>query len=652
MSSNEVLETVTDWHNAISKKCKVSVSKVQQVLSANGVEPQSVTPERKAIRFSSIKFSGTKAGTEDGDGTFTFDWEDLGAGLYGIFSEEVNLVGKSTIINILYGILRGSFQHINPITRAWIEKIEANFSVGNTPFNLTVDNANSEKFGRAILLKYNGERNTVLFEGSVSDLSEFMNQLFMAELNFDQIYTTLKQETLVSHGWPAMAAALLVSSSDGAIIGDQVQGYSQRLVQTFIGLPWISTQSRASAMHKILDKKIKDQMANGADSGSTSALKELQRQLEAMPDISSAEKQQKNDQTLLQKLDGEVLEMQIALNDLELNLQKSRSERETLNAEWLKMKRTLQAKQEEASAGLIFRKLQPVCCPSCESTQFKNIETTTSDDNSCPLCKDTKTTEDSTTYEADPNLVREINEAGEKLVEFDLEISNQEGDLTEKKKKIKDAEDNRGEVKARVEQSVDLSDQLTKRTALEIAINELSVAVSKNPSKIDAADSEALDILSKTFDITKKMFEEREKEVFKEASDTLKEVATKLGVKHLRNVEWTSTRINIGIADTVTTYSKLSPGEKLRFRVAASITLAQISAQTGQGRHPGILFFDSPKSEEITDSDFSEIMSAISNLTDLDADLQIFVSSVTRSDNFDPSSFSDYKLVKDNEYLF
>jgi hypothetical protein len=148
------------------------------------------------------------------------------------------------------------------------------------------------------------------------------------------------------------------------------------------------------------------------------------------------------------------------------------------------------------------------------------------------------------------------------------------------------------------------------------------------------------------------MFEEREKEVFKKASDTLKEVATKLGVKHLKNVEWTSTRINIGIADTVTTYSKLSPGEKLRFRVAASITLAQISAQTGQGRHPGVLFFDSPKSEEITDSDFSEIMSAISNLTDLDSDLQIFVSSVTRSDNFDPSSFSDYKLVKDNEYLF
>jgi DNA repair exonuclease SbcCD ATPase subunit len=343
-----------------------------------------------------------------------------------------------------------------------------------------------------------------VFEGSVSDLSEVMNQMFMAELNFDQIYTTLKQETLVSHGWPAMAAALLVSSSDGAIIGDQVQGYSQRLVQTFIGLPWISTQSRASAMHKILEKKIKDQKANDADSGSASALKELQRQLEAMPDISSAENQRKKDHKLLQELDSEALKMQIALNELELNLQKTKSERETLSAEWLKLKRTLQAKQEEASAGLIFRKLQPVCCPSCESTQFKNIQISTSDDSTCPLCKDTKTTEDNAVYETDPNLVKEIDEAGEKLSELDLEMSKQRDDLAELKKKIEGVEGNRDEVKSRVEKTTDLSEQLTKRTALEIAINELSEAVSKTPSKIDTAESETLDILSKTFDVTKK----------------------------------------------------------------------------------------------------------------------------------------------------
>lgn len=379
--------SLEEWYAEIARKSGVAVNVVKQVHSEYGVEPQSAIPERKAIRFQRIKFSGTKTGTED-DGPFAFEWEGLRAGLFGVFSEEVNLVGKSTILNLLYSVLRGNFEKVSPVTMHWIDQVEAAFSIGASDYKLHVESLSDPLSGQAILSRDGGDNTNVVFQGPLSDLSEFMDQLFMRELSFDKMYTTLKKEKLVPHGWPAMASALFVSSSEGAIVGDHIAGYSQRLLQTFIGLPWVSTQSRASAMHKILLKKSSDKKANSSENSSSKALEELNRQLGELPERTELERQARLDEDEMKTLTKDAVHLQSDLNSTGLSISRKKAELEMLRSEWVKLKRLLQAKIEEQNAGLIFRKLEPVCCPSCESTSFREVAEMAQPGDSCPLCKD------------------------------------------------------------------------------------------------------------------------------------------------------------------------------------------------------------------------------------------------------------------------
>lgn len=651
MSKENESLSLEGWYEEIAKQSGTTTNVVKQIHSEHGIEPQSVVPVRKAIRFKGMSFSGTKIGT-DNDGPFSFEWQDLDTGLFGVFSEEVNLVGKSTILNLFYSVLRGNFSRVTPITMDWIGLLEADFSIGSSDFSVRFETPKDAPSGQAVLVRGEAGKTAKVFDGPISDLGDFMNDMFMAELSFDKMYTTLKKETLVQHGWPALASALFVSSSEGAIVGDNIAGYSQRLLQTFIGLPWISTQSRASAIHKILLKKATDKKIKGPDSHSSSALAELKRQLNELPEQSVLERQVSVDEGSLLKLDEVALETQRSLNTIALKITRKEAEREVLHTEWLRFRRLLQARLEERNAGLVFRKLQPVCCPSCESTRFRDADKFTSTDGGCPLCKDDASKQEIVTASEDLNLSAEVDAAETNVKTLDTEILGLANERVLQSDSLASTLNNQGELKKKISDAHALSAKAIKRNALDMAIKQLESAMSALPADIQDVDQIAIKVMSETNKATKLMFSKQEAQLFSSASQVMKEIAEKLGVKHLKSVQWTSTKTEIHIADTVTTYSNLSPGEKLRFRIAASITIAKISAQTGQGRHPGILFFDSAKSEEITDHDFDEIMRSISELAEQDDDLQIFVSSVTRKGVFEPTSFTDYKLAKGDEYLF
>ena len=48
-----------------------------------------------------------------------------------------------------------------------------------------------------------------------------------------------------------------------------------------------------------------------------------------------------------------------------------------------------------------------------------------------------------------------------------------------------------------------------------------------------------------------------------------------------------------------TTYSKLTGGEKLRLKVATVLAIISVAESRELGRHPGLLFIDSPKNHQM-----------------------------------------------------
>ena len=633
--------SVDDWHRLIASKSGCELDKVEKVLDKYGIDPQAIIPIRKAIHFHVRKFSGTKVGTQN-DGDFLFEWGNLDAGLYGVLSED-NLVGKSSILRLLYGVLRGDFSGVSEPVMGWINHLYTKFSVGAVYFELQLLKHEDEL--EATLTRTTTSTKIEEYSGHVSGLSAVVDQLLMNELEFGRMFSTREGKSLVSHGWPALASALFVSGSEGAVIGDlTLSGLPQRLLQLFIGLPWISTQSRASAVLKIEDNSKKNGRETSASSSMLSnAISRLKKQLDELPDTKALEDVRKNDRARQVFLENQIDQNILINKQINIDLESIKTEKSILEAECLKMRRLKQSMEDDKSAGFIFRKLQPVCCPSCESTAFKLEDSSKISQNQCPLCKENESTDDLVDDSKTIELQEEIDSVSEKITLLALDKKNNLDKLNLVKDEIENDKNELKEIAIKISSSTSLEESSANRSALEATVKELETMPEWEKLEEETPSYE-LAILKAAVSETKKMYQEKEAELFKDASTLLKEIASTLGVKHLASVLWTSTSLKIKVANKEITYSKLSPGEKLRFRIAASVTIAKLAASTGQGRHPGILFFDSPKSEEITDSDFQEIMSAITQLIKEDSGLQIFVASRV------PKGYKDQTLFKDTKH--
>ena len=73
-----------------------------------------------------------------------------------------------------------------------------------------------------------------------------------------------------------------------------------------------------------------------------------------------------------------------------------------------------------------------------------------------------------------------------------------------------------------------------------------------------------------------------------------------------------------------TWYSKVERGEMLRLKVATAVALIEQAQALGVGRHPGLLFVDSPGSEEMDEDDFDTMLEALNDAATA-SDIQVIV---------------------------
>ncbi|TCA17364.1 hypothetical protein E0H68_06195 [Rhizobium leguminosarum bv. viciae] len=645
-----------EWKQAIAEKAGVTLEEIDAVLDDHDIRPQSVFPRTRRLRVRSVRFGGIKHGETQ---RFEFLWEGLDRGLWGIFSGG-NSKGKSSIINIIRCALQGRFPgDLKADIWKWLDAAEVTISIDEVQYSIALTkDAGSENVEDASARLERGEDPAaVIYDGKASKAFEqAMSDLFTDELGFDRIHAFHKgNDAIVEHGWPAMSSALFIRGPGGALFGEQVvDGLPIRLVQWFIGLPWISTYTAAAAAEKRLSEtKRKQGVSRAAIAERTksrvgalqSELDGYKGELEKLPDR--------------QRLRRRLIDLDRFIAITQADVTASRAARDEAGTifglakdSWNEARRAYQQAKDDAEAGYVFRRLKPRCCPACEAdlnTRFKADEV-----DICGLCG----TSDPDAPEGNGIDLSFLKDA---VADAAANAAACEARATQTSDTFRDASQELGKLAKELEgiqrelSVPDQADELSRKVAItEALIKELSGEESEDaPTNADeiATRTDVHAILKAVEKVTKALMEQTQAETLKNVGDALLDYSVRLGVQNLESMTLHSNKLEIKQGGADETFSKLSPGENLRVRVALALSVVSVARASGVGRHPGLLVLDSPGSQEMA-SEFASLMGSLGDVIKDEPELQIIIGAVHRPEIEGVVPASNRKQAFDEERLF
>lgn len=384
-----------EWLDAIASRAKVDTSRVESVLTARHIVPTPVLPAPRRMKLLSIAFWGTKQGVED-EGIYTFEWPALNEGLWGIMTDR-NLRGKSSIIEVVRWLMRGRpSPNLQDDVRTWIHNACLRFDLDGLEHEVRLDCQNgasgtlsrrsSATANPTVLASFNSDKQ---FEMVMSDY--FLRAFSMEGLaTWRESDSEEKTGHAVVHGWPALSGAMFIGTNYDVVLGDlpATTGTQARLMQMYLGVPWVSTLATAAAALKLVESgnELEVRRRNQGARAKQTRVKEIEATLVEKREALRTQPSDEAIQAELSVLSGrysETKRREMAMHE--------RLDRETLaeqqaNAAYLQDRRDLQAHLDSTAAGSIFRLLDPSCCPRCDHEIDQARKKKEAASHSCSVC--------------------------------------------------------------------------------------------------------------------------------------------------------------------------------------------------------------------------------------------------------------------------
>lgn len=626
--------TAGSWLGSIAAAARSSKERVAEVLKAHGIQPQPLLPRPRLVNVRSVRLEGRK---HQDSNRFVFEWSELGPGLWALLSDQ-NSRGKSSILAAIRCALQGRFPgKMKPDVWGWLELIEVSFTIDAVTYVVTVTKRAGEfreSDAKVSLVRCEpGRATAALFEGVADDsFEQAMSDLFLEELGFSKFHAfRAAQGTTSEHGWPSMSSALFITGPGKAIFGDHVEdGLPIRLIQLFIGLPWISTYTAASAALKRHESQSKRRaapqstLAAKLSSRISSLNGELQRvesEIAALPDRGYIRAEMARLDALAAKAQAEITERRAALLAAEALLEGAKAGR-------AEAKRLLQQAKDEAAAGYVFRRLRPVCCPACEAgLEVGRFEATSGD--TCGLCGNSE----ALPADEETDLTSLEQQVSDSEAAYKAALDG----LESARKALADAEGRWGDVLAQlsaVQAALAQGDRreelVLARSAIEARIAELREAIGGEVEHGPPHEEDELLILRAAEIVTKKLMVDLQESILGDVSRELFDLSVRFGVQNLEGMVLKPNKLDILQGGASLTFTKLSPGECLRVRIAAALAVLKVARERGYGRHPGLIVMDSPGAQEMSDDDFSELVRATASAIEEVPGVQVLVGAVSR----------------------
>ncbi|MCT1867559.1 hypothetical protein M3B90_08470 [Dermabacter sp. p3-SID358] len=624
---------------------EIDLARVERILLNADVSSTASRGVPARLRVRRLHVTGTKHYSENpAEGNeaaevksapINLNWSP-GNGVNGVGSE-ANLRGKSSVLHLTMWALTGR-SHLQADVFSWIKHVSAEFHIDEVPLYVEFDVRDGIPVGAVEQRITSGSR-TVLgqFDGH-SEFESVMGAVMLERLRLDAI-SVFANGVETKHTWPSYAAALTVHADKlDPIIGNE-STLKTRILQMFVGTSWAAVDAQVATALNSLKHSRHEEAAKrqAATSATATALRQAEDRVAAALQGLEAFDTDEPDVDTVFALASAASERAHEAHNLSLQIMTADAAASEARAHLRAEEMRQQAAIEDAVARRLFNGMTPTVCPRCSTKVDANryaAETTTHE---CSLCLHELDLDDPTAIDGSDAPEGEVAaEGGREDTEIEeiidpLEalrsaVADADSGVAALKDRYREAEAKRREAEDAAAQGRLKLDSARARLKAELelaraqsAFDALSSAMTER--RTDGDDDDELIVLQATSDLTKRWVKNDQDPLLQSVSDTIASLAQRFGSTNITAVKLKGNgNMDVVKGGTTTTYSSLTNGEKLRIKLAAVIALVELGHRAGVGRHPGLLFIDSPAAEEIPEADLKtmiETMVAVAGETDL-----------------------------------
>ena len=616
-----------DWLTAIATKTELEIIQVEELLVKHRIDAMPVASTPKHLLLKRIRFTGAKS-IEGVESPIDFEWKDLDSGVWAILSDE-NLRGKSSIIQIVRGCLRGNLSNsVQADVYKWLRSVEMDFRIDEQDFRLRVELG--ESLSGTLIRQFESNRTRKVY--SFDDEGAFeaaMANFFMKHFDFDKFAIYRGQDekgTTVLHGWPSLCAAMFIGTNYETIIGElpPQSGVPVRLLQMFLGIPWVTTSAAASAA---LKEEVRKQSA--ADQVQKDAKELTQRRLDELADQLKAKEESLSKATQPKKLQSDLTNCSQSLQDssnrqIEImrQLREANVSFEEAKSAADEDRQALRLHEEDSSAQTVFRALDPKSCPRCETAISQARKRQEQATNCCAVCGGSVHS-DMDEAEIRQQLASNLKASKDAQAEAKKRLNDLNAALEEVKQAVKNLADQQDKITRQMSRPTKYGELQADVAGLRARIDELSMMMPK------ASDvSTDVGFLKVVEDETKKRMKEHQDLLLAKISTRIVDYAQRFGMVLLESAKLSGgLQLQIVKSGTPSSYSRLTDGEKLRLKLATLAALIVVGEEENVGRYPGLLVIDSPGAQEVAYKDLEQIIAGLNDVAKEINHLQVIVGS-------------------------
>ena len=383
-------ESKASWIANIAARSGADNAKVEDILERRRIKASPAMTRPRRLTLKRIEFSGEKHGTLT-EGPFEFEWRDLQTGLYAILSDG-NLKGKSSILHVARWLLRGDpASGFQQDVKSWIQKARLQFALNESTYEVRLEEPDQ---GAGTLVQLVGEESTELAHfASQAEFKSAMSAFFLRELGLDALPTwndELGKEVL--QDWAALSGALSMGPTFTSLLGEvNMAGLPTRLMQMYLGLPWVSTYCAARVAKSVIEREESERTRRQeeAQRQHMTRILELEGQLRSTRGELAALPALVDYQTQYRAASDALLTAQANKRALLLAVENAKATQALLDEAERSDRRRVVEFTDTIAAGRIFRALDPKCCPRCDAVVTEARRKQEEAANSCAMCGET-----------------------------------------------------------------------------------------------------------------------------------------------------------------------------------------------------------------------------------------------------------------------
>jgi hypothetical protein len=631
---------VADLHR---RRKAVDKHRVEKILTDAAVSSTASLGVPAQLRVRRLQVTGTRV-FQEGEGEaatdvtapIALDWSPLD-GVNGVGSEQ-NLRGKSSVVHFATWALTGR-SHLQADVASWVDHVTTEIHVDGVGLFVDFDVVAGVPSG-TVEVEAGSRRTEIGRFTSHDEFESVMGSVMLGRLRLEVI-PVFTDGTSTTHTWPTYASSLTVRADQlDPILGPE-NTLKTRMLQMFVGTSWAAMDAQITRALNALrfERSEKEHVRTTASSVSGVALglaeDRLAKAKAALAEFDPAEP----DVDAVFALAGVASERGRTARELELQLMTAGAAFTQARSQLRAEQRRQRAVEEDAVARLLFNGMKPTACPRCSTEVTAERYEAEVSDHSCSLCASTLDLSTPIRTPADPDLDEgdgdDVEEPQHAVAALQAAVDEAAQGVEDLRIAYRDAEDARvaaeGEAQAartsldRARARTLATQELIAAQAALDALEALGRPTDGDPEPREPADEEQLLVLKTASSLVKDWVKRDQDPVLSKVSDAIADLARRFGFTNLSSVSLKGNgNMAVDKGGAETTYSGLTSGEKLRIKLATAIALIQVGHRDGVGRHPGLLFVDSPAAEEIPESVLRTMLEAMKEVAE-ETELQMVV---------------------------